>query len=149
MSEFKDIHVRIAFKTLILRTAVLLQANPAGRLQSSLVRQFAQQEARSLLTRTKPKRGVEHPETVCYVIKAVEDNNAEEKIVGTLDLKLPACASGCHPHEVPEVGHSSWRSPFLACEPPVQIMHVPESFKSMHSACLPMHSQQSRPASVS
>ena len=83
--------------------SVCLQANPAGRLQTSLVRQFAQQEARSLLTRTKPKRGIEHPETVCYVIKAVEDGGTEESIVGTLDLKLPACASGCHPQEVPLV----------------------------------------------
>lgn len=107
MSEIQIIHVRIAFKTPVLITAILLQANPAGRLQSSLVRQFAQQEARSLLTRTKPKRGVEHPETVCYVIKAVEDGDADEKIVGTLDLKLPACASGCHPHEVPEVSQPS------------------------------------------
>ena len=85
----------------------LIQANPAGRFQDNLIKKFAQQEARSLAIRTRPQGRKDTPETVCYVIKAVDDDTSEERVVGSVDIKLPACAAGCYPEEVPCVNFSS------------------------------------------
>ena len=69
-----------------------------SRFTQNFKKGFASQEYRGLLSRTEaPLGGL--PEAVCLV--AVSPDSDE--VVGTLDLRPPACAGGRHPKGVPKV----------------------------------------------
>ena len=81
-----------------------------SRFTQNFKKGFASQEYRSLLRRVEaPVGGL--PEAVCLV--AVPSDCGD--VVGSLDLRPPACAAGSHPKGVPKVQHrpcslstSSW-----------------------------------------
>ena len=70
-----------------------------SRFTQSFKKGFASQEYRSLRRRVEaPLGGL--PEAVCLVAVPPDGGG----VVGTLDLRPPACAAGSHPKGVPKVG---------------------------------------------
>ena len=69
-----------------------------SRFTQSFKKGFASQEYRSLRRRVEaPLGGL--PEAVCLVAVPPDGDG----VVGTLDLRPPACAAGSHPKGVPKV----------------------------------------------
>lgn len=83
-----------------------------SRFTQSFVKQYARQEYAALRQRILAPAGVQ-PEAVCLV--AIQGSGA---LLGTLDVRPPACAAGRQTKGVPEV-----RCNF--CRPQGLISHIP------------------------
>ena len=112
-----------------------LQENTFSRFVESFKKQFAERELVSLLARTAVREGGPAPRCICMVACSPDDDS---EVVGTLDLRPPAAATGVPPPSVPE-----------ACgyPPPVTPSCSSASFASEPpgAACAPGHHDPQMP----
>ena len=85
-------------------TACATQENTFSRFVESFKKQFAERELESLVGRTASRQAGKTPKCICMVALSPE---GDQGVVGTLDLRPPAAATGVPPPSIPEAGSSS------------------------------------------
>ena len=76
-----------------------VQENTFSRFVESFKKQFAERELESLLARTKVRDNSSTPRCICMVACT---QNGDPEVLGTLDLRPPAAATGVPPPSIPE-----------------------------------------------
>ncbi|KAK9857997.1 hypothetical protein WJX84_005609, partial [Apatococcus fuscideae] len=83
----------------LLRAEAYYEENTFSRFVESFKKQFAERELESLVGRTASRQAGKTPKCICMVALSPE---GDQGVVGTLDLRPPAAATGVPPPSIPE-----------------------------------------------